>query len=76
MLDGFSRYNQIMVSPEDREKMEFTTLWGTFMYSRMPFGLPNVGATFQRAMDLTFVGKTNKFLVIYLDDLTDFFQFS
>lgn len=23
-----------------------TTPWGTFMYSKMPFGLMNVGATF------------------------------
>ena len=38
----------------------------------MPFGLSNAGATFQRAMDLAFVGKVNNFIVIYLDDLTVF----
>ena len=47
MLDGFSGYNQVAVHPEDREKTVFTTPWGTFMYQRMPFGLMNVGATFQ-----------------------------
>jgi len=31
MLDGFSGYNKIMVSLEDREKTTFTTPWGTFM---------------------------------------------
>ena len=46
MLDGFSRYNQILVHPEDQEKTAFTTPWGTFMYSKMPSGLINVGATF------------------------------
>lgn len=61
-----------MVSQEDREKIALATPWGTFMYSRMPFGLTNVGATFQHAMDLEFVGKTKKFVVIYLDDLTFF----
>ena len=47
MLDGFSRYNQVLVHPNDQEKTTFTTPWGTFMYSKMPFGLMNVGATFQ-----------------------------
>ena len=42
------------------------------MYDRMPFGLTNVGATFQRAMDVAFVGQVNKFVVIYLDDITVF----
>ena len=46
MLDGFSGYNQVAVHPEDQEKIAFTTPWGTFMYSKMPFGLMNVGATF------------------------------
>jgi hypothetical protein len=47
MIDGFLGYNQISVLPEDREKMTFTTPWGTFMYAKMPFGLMNVGETFQ-----------------------------
>ena len=45
-LDGFSRYNQVVVHPDDHEKTAFTTPWGTFMYAKMPFGLMNVGATF------------------------------
>jgi hypothetical protein len=38
----------------------------------MPFGLMNAGATFQRAMDIAFIGEKNKFVVIYLDDVTVF----
>jgi ribonuclease HI len=72
MIDGFSGYNQISVMPEDREKTTFTTPWGTFMYAKMPFGLMNVGATFQRAMDIAFIGEKDKFVVIYLDDITIF----
>jgi ribonuclease HI len=72
MIDGFSGYNQISVMPEDREKTAFTTPWGTFMYAKMPFGLMNAGATFQRAMDIAFIGEKDKFVVIYLDDITVF----
>jgi hypothetical protein len=69
-LDGFSGYNQVAVHPDDQEKTAFTTPWGTFMYSKMPFGLMNAGATFQRAMDIAFVGEKDKFVLIYLDDIT------
>ena len=58
---------------EDQNKTTFTTPWGTFMYAIMPFGLMNAGATFQRAMDIAFVG--DKFVVIYLDDITVFSKF-
>ena len=40
----------------------------------LPFGLMNAGANFQRAMDIAFVGGRDKFVVIYLDDITVFSQ--
>jgi hypothetical protein len=42
------------------------------MYAKMPFGLMNAGATFQRAMDIAFIGEKDQFVVIYLDDITVF----
>jgi hypothetical protein len=42
------------------------------MYDNMPFVLMNAGATFQWAMDITFIGERDKFVVIYLDDLIIF----
>eukprot|EP00253_Pinus_taeda_P016371 PITA_16371 len=72
LLDGYSRYNQILVHEDDRDKTTFTTPWGTFNYAKMPFGLKNVGATFQRAMDINFANEKDVFLVVYLDDLTVF----
>jgi hypothetical protein len=54
MLDGFSRYNQVLLKREDQLKTAFTTPWGTFMYLRMFFGLMNAGSTFQRAIDFAF----------------------
>jgi hypothetical protein len=72
MIDGFSGYNQIVVNEHNKEKIAFTTPWGTFMYDKMPFGLMNAGTTFQRAMDIAFIGERDKFVVIYLDDITVF----
>lgn len=40
------------------------------MYVKMPFGLMNVGATFQRRMDIAFADEIGRFIVIYLDDIT------
>lgn len=70
MKDGFSGYNQVAVHPDDQKKTTFTTLQGTFMYSRMPFVLINVGVTFQKVMDIAFMGEQDKFVVVYLDDIT------
>ena len=42
------------------------------MYDKMPFGLMNVGAAFQRSMDIAFVGEREKLVVIYLDDIRVF----
>ena len=61
-----------MVHPNDQEKTTFTTPWGAFMYAKMPFGLMNVGATFQRAMYIAFADEKDKSVVIYLDDITIF----
>jgi hypothetical protein len=72
MLYGYLGYNKITVHPDDKENTTFTTPWGTFMYAKMPFRLMNAGATFQRAMDIAFVEERDKFIVIYLDDITVF----
>ena len=72
LQDGFSLYNQVLVAEEDRLKTTFKTKWGTFAYRRMPFGLINSGATFQRAMDIAFRGLIGRSVVVYLDDVTIF----
>jgi hypothetical protein len=68
-MDGFSGYNQIQIHPEDQHKMTFICPWGTFAYKKMPFGLKNVGATFQWAMMFTF-HDLKHIVEAYLDDLT------
>ena len=72
LLDGFSGYNQVLELPSDQHKTAFTTPWGTFMYVKVPFGLMNVGATFQRAMDIAFSEDIGYFIIIYLDDINVF----
>ena len=71
-LDGYCRYNQVMVDKEDRLKTNFTMKWATFSYRRMPFGLINAGDMFQREMDEAFKGLINKCIFIYMDELTIF----
>ena len=72
LLDGFSSYNQVLVTEEDRLKTTFKTKWGTFAYRRMTFGLINAGTNFQRAMDIAFRRMIGQSVVVYLDDVTIF----
>lgn len=67
-MDNFSSYNQINIAPADQEKITFICTWRTFTYKKLPFGLKNVGATFQQAMSYAFHDIRNIFQP-YLDDL-------
>ncbi|KAK1652355.1 hypothetical protein QYE76_070160 [Lolium multiflorum] len=55
-LDGYSGFSQIDVKAKDQEKTTFTCPYGTYAYRRMPFGLCNAPATFQRCMSAIFHG--------------------
>ena len=50
-MDAFSGYNQIRMNEEDQEKTIFVTSQGLYYYRVMPFGLKNVGATYQRLVN-------------------------
>ena len=67
-MDGFSGYNQIDILPQDQHKTTFIFPWVTFAYKKLPFGLKNVGATFQRAMSYAF-HDIKSIVQPYLDDL-------
>ena len=68
LMDGFSRYNQIKMAPEDIEKTTFVLQWGTFCYNVMPFRLKNAGATYQRAMVALFHDMIHHEIEVYVDD--------
>jgi hypothetical protein len=67
-MDGFSGYNQIQNNLKDQHKTTFIYLWGTFPYHKIPSGLNNDRATFQRAMYFCFHDLIHIFEA-YLDDI-------
>ena len=69
-LDGYSGYNQIEVALEDQDKTTFTCPFGTYAYRRMPFGLCNAPATFQRCMISIFSDMVEKILEVFMDDFS------
>jgi hypothetical protein len=71
-LDGYSGYNQIRIAPEDQDKTTFTSPWGTFAYSVLPFGLCNAPATFQRVVISIFADISHNTMEIYMDDFTTY----
>ncbi|GKE14070.1 hypothetical protein Tco_1421647 [Tanacetum coccineum] len=52
---------------EDEEKTAFYTEQGTYCYMKMPFGLKNAGATYQRLVDSTFQSQIGRNLEAYVD---------
>ncbi|GJY26026.1 putative nucleotidyltransferase, ribonuclease H [Tanacetum coccineum] len=68
--DGFSGFFQIPIAPEDQEKTTFTCTYGTFAYRRMPFGLCNTLATFQRCMTAIFHDMVEDFMEVFIDDFS------
>ena len=68
-MDLTSGYNQLAVHENDIEKTAFTTPMGLYEYLRMPFGLCNAPATFQRLMQHCFRDEIFNVLLVFLDDI-------
>jgi hypothetical protein len=66
-LDYYSWYHQIAIKEEDQEKTTFITLFSAYCYTTMSFGLKNVGATYQRAIQACFKRQLNKNAEAYVD---------
>lgn len=68
-LDLKSGYWQIPIAEKDKDKTAFSTEDGMYRFCRMPFGLCNAPATFQRLMQHILKPALNKFAMVYLDDI-------
>ena len=53
----------------EAEKTAFLTEMGVYCYQKMPFGLKNAGATYQRMMDRVFAHQIGRNLEVYVDDM-------
>lgn len=73
-LDLTAGYFQVAMNEKDREKTAVTTPFGLFEWTRMPFGLCNAPATFQRLMGVVLGDLSFDILLIYLDDIIIFSQ--
>jgi hypothetical protein len=71
-IDLASGYWQVGVDPASREKTAFVTPDGLFEFHRMPFGLCNAPATFQRLMDRVLGSLKWTHCLVYLDDILVF----
>jgi len=69
VLDAYSGYNQIPMATTDMHKTAFITDDANYFYRVMPFGLKNVGATYQRLMDKVFSHLTGHCVEVYVDDM-------
>lgn len=68
-LDLASGFHQIEIEQKDREKSAFSTEEGHFQFRRMPFGLKNAPAAFQRMINTALSGLTPTQCLVYLDDV-------
>ena len=59
-MDAFSGYNQIKMDEANQEKTSFITSQGLFCYKMKPFGLKNVGSTYQRLLTICFVHRLDR----------------
>ncbi|GJW98895.1 reverse transcriptase domain-containing protein [Tanacetum coccineum] len=60
---------EIQMAELEEEKMPFHTSQGVYCYTKMPFGLKNAGATYQRLVDKAFDGQVGRNMEVYVDDL-------
>jgi hypothetical protein len=68
-LDAYFGYHQIMMKESDQLVTSFITPFGSYCYVTMPFGLKNVGATYQCCMLAVFGDLIRRTVEAYADDI-------
>ena len=71
-IDLVSGFHQIQLAGEDTEKTAFSVNGGKYEFNRMPFGLKNAPATFQRVMDCVLRDLVGICCFVYMDDIIIF----
>ena len=68
-MDAYSGYHQISMHPPDQDTTTFVTDLGLYCFTRMPFGLKNIGATYQRLVNKMFEQQIGRNMEVYVDDM-------
>lgn len=73
-LDLTSGFHQVPLEKSSQEKTAFSTNRGHYEFLRMPFGLKNAPATFQRLMNRVLLGLIGRICFVFIDDIIVFGQ--
>jgi hypothetical protein len=68
-LVAYSDYHQIMMKESNQLTTSFFTVFRTYYYVTMPFGLKNMGATYQCCMLTIFGNLIGRTIEAYVDDI-------
>ncbi|XP_074345424.1 uncharacterized protein LOC141684389 [Apium graveolens] len=68
-MNAYSGYNQILMYGPDQEHTSFITDRGLYCYIRMPFGLINASATYQRFVNMMFKNQIGRTMEVYVNDM-------
>lgn len=71
-LDLAKGFHQVEIEENDIKKTAFSTDSGHYEFTRMPFGLKNAPATFQRLMNSVLSEYLGSICLVYLDDIIIF----